>query len=103
MKLLPSKLDANILSASTYCCAIAKYGLVSFCGTYAYSGILLGQGGDPCPQVACSLSKPFIRQFVPGMLPFPLHAAKNVFASWYTSHRMPRPTGASVTFRPLLL
>ena len=34
--------------------------------------------GEPAvPQLHVSLLKPFIRQFVPGMLPVPLHAAKN--------------------------
>jgi hypothetical protein len=77
-KLLPSKLDAYIRSAKTYCFAISKSGLVSEYGAYAYCGCLIGHGPPiPCPQPTCSLLKPFIRQFVPGMLPVPLHAAKN--------------------------
>src|SRR5580704_133685 len=97
MKLLASKFDAYISSAKTYCLPISKYGLVSKCGTYAYCGCLIGQ---LLPHPTYSLLKPFMRQFVPGMDPVPLHAAKKAPELWSMSHVVSRPMGRSWILLP---
>src|SRR5579875_267687 len=91
---LSSSCDGKNRVPSAHSCAMSQYGFDSECGTYTYSG-LLGPPNDS------SRSNPFMRHFVPGSLPVPLHASNIAAAEWSMTYCVAKLTGLSVIVCPL--